>query len=420
MSQTLNKPNTMEDVLIRSAEILDSDSPHFKKRRDVLIQNGVIASIAESIEAKSVRVIEGKNLCISKGWIDLRANFRTPGDEHKETIESGLLAARAGGFRHVVLMPSTNPVIDQSSLLSFFHSKQSLGVHLHVAAALSHGLEGKQLSEMFDLHRAGAVAFTDDKKPVRMELLAKALEYSKVFGGLVMTFPFYSELRPGGIMHEGSVNVTLGLKGIPSEAEEMALRRDIDLLRYCGGRMHVSLISTSGSVKLIKEAKKEGLAITCGVAAHQLYYTEEALTTFDSQYKVLPPYRSEADRKALRKGVAEGIIDAVCSDHTPEDIEQTEREFEYASFGNSSIQNAFHQAYESMRFLMTPEKLVERFTAGPEQVLGITRKPIAEGNPADITVFSLEESTTFNEEQWHSLSKNNPWIGKTLSGRIYF
>lgn len=408
------------NTLIKSALVIDPQSPHHGKTRDILLRSGVISEIAARIDAPKATVIKGKGLCVSPGWIDLRANFRDPGAEYKETFRSGSEAAKAGGFTRVVLMPSTSPVVDHKAGVEYVVSKNAqLPFHLYATGTLSAQQEGKQLSEMADMSAAGAVAFTDDKSPVSTELMCRALEYSRNFNGLLMTFPLDPGINPGAMMHEGPTSTAMGLKGTPALAEELRVYRDLELLKYSGGRLHISLISTAVSVEMIRKAKKSGLQVTCAVAAHQLAFTDEDMIGFDSNLKVMPPFRSAADRKALIAGLKDGTIDAICSDHSPEDHEHKVLEWEYANYGISSIQTTFHCALQSTEGKLEPAELIGKFTSGPAKVLGVNTSVIREGDTAEITVFSTEESTHFTRENWKSLSFNSPFLGKEMKGRVY-
>ncbi|MDZ4822295.1 MAG: dihydroorotase [Flavobacteriales bacterium] len=406
-------------TLIKSATIVDARSTLNGKVRDVLIEKGIITSISTSISDGKHRVIKSKGLCVSPGWIDLRANFRDPGFEYKEDLISGAEAAASGGFTRVVLMPSTFPVADSKSAIEYLVSKsKNLAVAIIPTGSLSANMEGKQLAEMFDMYSSGALAFTDDKIHVSTELMVRALEYTRNFGGLVMTLPYDDGVNPAGQINEGPASISTGLKGIPNVSEELALQRDIELLRYCGGRMHVSLISTAKSVEFIRKAKRDKLKISCAIAAHQLNFTDDDLRNFDNNLKVLPPFRNETDQKGIVAGLKDGTIDAICSDHSPEDVEHKNREFGYSEFGVSSIQTAFCSAYSALKNSLTIEQLVSKFTAGPVGILGLQMNKIEEGAEAELTVFSTLESTHFTESSWKSKSKNSPFLKKELSGKV--
>jgi|688.fasta_scaffold20593_11 dihydroorotase len=407
-------------TLIQSARIIDPGSPHHGKKRDLLISSGRIQKIGASIAESAGKVIKAKDLCVSKGWIDLSARFCDPGFEYKENLKSGASAASKGGFRYVTLMPGTHPVADhRGAIENTLRNSGMHGIHFLPVGTLSAKMEGKQLSEMFDMFSAGAVAFSDDKNNVSTEMLSRALEYSSNFGGLVMTFPYDRGINAHGQMHEGALSVSLGMKGIPNVSEEIRVMRDLELLRYHGGRLHFAAISTGKSVELIRKAKRDGLHVTCAVAAHQLMFTDEDLMSFDSNFKVLPPFRTKEERKALIAGIKDGSIDAICSDHTPEDIEHKVREFEDAAFGISSIETTFSTALTALEKYLDVDHIIALFTEGPSRVLGMETQTIDEGNDAHFTIFSTSEKTKFNLSDWRSLSRNNPLIGTELSGKVY-
>lgn len=407
-------------TLIKSALVVDPSSAHHGKRRDILIHNKKIVSIAASIDEASAKTITAKGLCVSPGWIDLKANFCDPGFEYKENLQSGVEAAERGGFKTVVLMPSTFPVTDSRTGIENTISKTAKSeVQILQTGCLSEKMEGKQLSEMFDMFSAGALAFTDDKNNVSTELMSRALEYSKNFDGLIMSFPYDRGVSAQGQIHEGAASVSLGMKGIPHVSEELRIQRDIELLRYNGGRLHFMLISTAKSVELIRKAKKEGLSITCGIAAHQLSFLDEDLKTFDTNLKVLPPFRTREDKKAIINGLKDGTIDAICSDHTPEDVEHKVREFEDAAFGLAGIETAFCAAFTVLEKSLSLEEIIAKFTSGPAGILGQEKQTIAEGEDDDITIFSTEENTLFTRSSWKSKSMNNPFLEQELRGRVY-
>ncbi|MFM7730190.1 MAG: dihydroorotase [Flavobacteriales bacterium] len=406
-------------TLLQSAWMIDPTSPLHGKKRDVLIEDGIILEIATKINPGKVRVVKMPDLAVSPGWIDTCARFMDPGFEEHETLESGIRAAQLGGFRKVLLMPSTSPAVDRKSSVDYIRRQGSNPhVELLVAGCISEARQGKQLAEIVDMKRAGALAFTDDKQPVGTELMSRALHYALQEDALIMTFPHDAGLAPGGQMHEGPISVELGMKGIPSMAEEIRLMRDIELLRYHGGRMHVALISTARSVEIIRQAKRQKLKITCGVAAHQLVYRDHDLRTFDTNYKVLPPFRSDEDVRAIIAGLKDGTIDVICSDHSPADNEHSVREFEDAHFGISSIQSTFHLALSALCDEMPLDDILHKFTHGPASVLGISDVGLAEGN--QVTAFSATAKTTFDRASWASRSVNTPvmqqeWMGAVIA-----
>ena len=333
------------NVLLKSAMILAPDTPEYhKKKRDILIRNSRIERIAATIrDPGKIRTIDLPNLHVSPGWFDSSVCFGEPGFEERETIDHGLKVAAASGFTDIVLQPNTQPLPDTSSDIVFL-KKLSSGhaCELHPLGTLTQGSIGKDLAELFDMHNAGAVGFYDHKKPLsHANVLKIALQYTSNFGGLVHSFPMDEDLSAEGVAHEGVVSTRLGLKGIPSLAEEMRIARDLYLLEYTGGKLHIPTVSTAGAVALIDAAKKRGLDVSCSVSIHHIWGTDETLASFDSHFKVLPPLRSEIDRQALRDGLRKGIIDMVTSDHTPLDVEEKRVEFGHASFGSLGMEEIF-------------------------------------------------------------------------------
>jgi len=408
---------SMMKVLLKSALIYDPTSEHHGKKRDVLLQGNRVISISTDIQDTRAKTIQAKGRLVSRGWTDLTARSGEPGAEYKEDLSSLKEAARRGGFARVAVLPSTHPVVDNKSAIHFLLQHSEASLSLLPIGALSQNMEGKQLAEMYDMREAGAIAFNDDRGNISTELMCRALEYSRNLHSLIMVMPWDRGLNGNGQMHEGPVSVWLGMKGIPNQAEEIRVQRDIELLRYCGGRLHFMLISSARSVELIRKAKRDGLQVTCAVAAHQLLFTEEHLTGFDANYKVIPPFRSKEDRKALIAGLKDGTIDAIVSDHCPEDIEHKVREFEDANFGISSIEASFCTAFTALEKHMSPEEIIEKFTTGPEQILGLQAQPVGEG--AHVSVFNPESNTEFTASNWISKSKNSPVIGMKLRGEVF-
>lgn len=406
----------MMKVLLKSALIYDPTSEHHGKKRDVLLQGNRILSIATEIQDSRAKTTPGRGLLVTRCWTDLAARSGEPGSEYKEDFASLKRAARRGGYGRVALLPSTTPVVDNKSAIRFISEHSEPGMELLAIGSLSQKCEGKQLSEMYDMQLAGAIAFSDDRGNVSTELMCRALEYSKNLDSVVVVLPWDRGINGNGQMHEGAVSVSLGMKGLPSLSEEIRVQRDIELLRYCGGRLHFMLISSAKSVDLVRKAKRDGLLVTCAVAAHQLLFTDEQLTSFDSNYKVIPPFRGKDDRKALIAGLKDGTIDAIVSDHCPEDVEHKIREFEDASFGVSSIESAFCIAFTALEKHMTPEEIIEKFTTGPEQIAGLAAQSVKEGSHA--SVFSTESHTEFSAATWQSKSRNSPVIGMKLRGEV--
>jgi len=354
------------NVLIKSAKVIDSNSEFNGKTVDILIEKGLISEIGKTItNTNNVKEINFDDLHVSAGWFDMRANFCDPGLEYKEDLNSGLKAAAKGGFTGVMVMPDTTPENSSKSGIEYVNNKTKGNiVDALPAGSLSHNCEGKEIAEMYDMHAAGAIAFTDNKKSVKnSSLLNRALLYSQSFNGLIIDFPNDKELSHSGQINEGVVSTELGLKGIPALAEELMVTRDIYLAEYCDSRIHLSNISTEKSVALIREAKKKGLKITADVNSYHLLLDETELLHFDNYYKVTPPLRTKADIKALINGVNDGTIDVICSDHTPEDIENKQCEFDHAAFGMINLQTSF--AATNTKGKISIETHIEKITKFP-------------------------------------------------------
>lgn len=405
-------------LLIKAVKIIDPGSPHNGKTMDILVENGIISSIKKSIE-KKVKNVKHNSLHISPGWFDMRANFRDPGYEHQETLETGAAAAARGGFTGVMLMPSTNPAIDSKAGIDYIKNKsKNFLTDVFPAGTVSKELKGKELSEMFDMHNAGAIAFTDDKKSVQdPNLLKTALLYAKGFNGLVINFPNDKTIARNGVMNEGNTSTELGLKGIPSLAEELMVARDLFLAAYCNARIHFAAISTGKAVELIKKAKKEGLQVTAEVASHQLFLDESALKGFDSNYKLLPPLRTKEDIKALISGLKEGAIDVICSDHSPEDEETKKREFDDAAFGIIGLETCFAAAHTALRKILSLEEIIHKISVNPRKILGLKIPVIKEGEEANFTLFDPQAEWTFSPDHLRSKSKNTPFTGTRFTGK---
>lgn len=407
-------------VHIRKARVIDPGSRYHDKVVDLLVDDGVIVQIAASIKANADEVVAAPGLCVSPGWVDMLADYREPGFEHKETIVSGLNCAAAGGFTDVLLAPNTQPVLSSKSVIQFV-LQQAAGhtVGLHPVGAITQNAEGKDLAEMLDMRAHGAIAFSDGWKPVQPNgLMLKALEYIKAFHGLIIQLPVDASVASGGLMHEGEMSTSLGMAGIPSLGETLMLHRDIELLRYTGSRLHVSGITTRESVDMIRKAKADGLAITCSVTPYHLALTDAALAGYDSIYKVMPPLRTEEDRQALIEGIKDGTIDAIASHHRPQEWDAKTREFEYAADGMAIQEEAFAILWQVLKDHITIERLVEILATIPRDLLGLETAEIKKGAKAVITIFTPDGQTNLENTDVKSKSRNNPWIGQNLQGRV--
>lgn len=406
-------------MLIKSALIVDSRSPHNGTVKDILIVDGYIQTISDNITSPHDEVIDAKGKCISAGWFDMKVNFRDPGEEHKEDLLTGCEAAAAGGFTGVALMPSTVPPLQSKSQIEYVINKtKSNKVNVYPIGALTVNREGKELCELYDMKCAGAVAFTDDKRTIQDSgVLLRALIYSENIDTLIITFAEDSGLALQGQVNESAATTLLGFKGVPSLAEELIVARDIQLSEYADVPIHISCVSSAKSVQLIREAKMKGLKITCDVAAYSLLSDDNELITFNSNFKVKPPLRSKADVEALRQGVIDNTIDVIVSDHSPQHFESKEVEFDYAAFGMIGLETFFGVVMSSLQNRIELSKLIEKFTTRPRQILNLPVYEVKEGEPADLTIFDTTEQWTFTRKHIFSKSANSPYIGINFKGK---
>ncbi|MDA9121280.1 dihydroorotase [Flavobacteriales bacterium] len=406
-------------ILIRAAKIIDPTSEHNGKLLDVLVTDGTFTSIGKDLDSVGVdEVIEGDDLHISTGWVDLYATFGDPGKEYKEDIESGLNAAAQGGFTKVAVSPQTDPVVDSKSAIQYLLNKaKNHAVDVLPIGAITKGLKSEELAEMFDMQTSGAVAVSNGKHTIENTKLQNlALLYSKNLNLAFYTFCQDELLSAGGQMHEGEMNTSIGLKGIPALAEEVVVARDLYLAEYSDVAVHFSHITTKGSVDLIREAKKKGLKVTASVPAHHLSIKDEAIADFEPNYKVVPPFRSSKHIAALIAGVADGTIDSIISDHEPCEIEAKFSEFSIAEAGIIALETAFSTALEALSNKMQLEEIIERFTTGPRTVLNLNTPTIKEGNEAEITIFTPTLKWVYEKDDIKSLSKNSPLIDTEMTG----
>jgi dihydroorotase len=405
------------NILLKSTTVIDVTSIHHLKKRDILIENGVIKKIAASIvNSTNAKEIKLPNLHVSQGWFDSSVSFGEPGFEERETIKNGLKTAAHSGFTHVAVNTNTNPVTDNKSTIKYIKSEAlNHAVSLYPIGALTSGAKGEGLAELFDMKNEGAVSFYDYKLPIKNPNLLKiALQYTQTFDGLVQSFPFEKSIAQEGMVNEDVNSTKLGLKGIPSLAEELQIIRDLYILEYTGGKLHIPTISTKKSVTLIKEAKKKGLNVTCSVAITNLLLTDDVLESFETNYKLLPPLRTSTDVKALLKGIKDGVIDAITSDHNPIDIEHKKIEFDHAFYGSIGLESCFG----ALNSVLSTETSIKMLT-GLKEEFSIETISIAENNNADITLFNPNEEWTFSENHIISSSKNSALIGCNLKGKVY-
>lgn len=404
-------------LLIKSAHILYPGSDFHQNKADVLVENGLISAIAENLISDGAEMIDAEGSYLSPGFFDLNCSISEPGLETKEDLNTGLQAAAAGGFTGVALMPDTQPPIHSKTEVEYLinRAKGNL-VQVYPLGAISCQREGKDMSEMYDMYLSGAKAFTDGDKPVKdAGLMERALLYAKGFNALVFSYPEDVAIAGKAKVHEGAVSTLLGMKGIPSLAEELMIARDLYLAEYTEAPIHFSTISTARSVELIRDAKAKGLKVTCDVAAHHLVLTDEALLGFDSHYKVKPPLRTQVDVDALLQGLKDDTIDAIVSQHTPHEIELKDVEFEIAAFGIIGLQTVFSLAVKAG---LPPELIIEKMAVNPRKILNIEQPVLTEEQTANFVLFNTDAEWTFDKQTNRSKSANSPFFNQNLKGKV--
>ena len=404
-------------ILIKSAKIFDANSKFNGKTLDILIINGKIKEISKSIsDSKAKKIINEKNLCISVGWLDTSVCFGEPGLEERETLSNGAKTAALSGFTDIILNAETDPNLDTKADINYITSKSSEFIsNIHPTGCLTREAKSEKLADLFEMHKSGAIGFYDFKKPLNNPNLLKiALQYVQGFDGLIFSFPFEKSICYDGQIHEGLISTNYGLEGMPALSEEIMLERDLKILEYTGGRMHVPCISTKESVELINEAKKNNVNVTCSVSINNLFFNDEKLKNFDTRFKVLPPIRSEVHRKALLKGLDDGIIDFVTSDHTPIDIDNKKTDFVNSLFGSTGLESFFG----ALNSLFSTEKSIDILTKN-KNIFGIAENKIEEGEVANLTLFDPNYKYTFTKEHITSKSKNSCFINSDLTGKSF-
>jgi len=413
-------------VLIKNGIVIDPAN-NINIANDILIIKGIIKSIEppgklNTNNLDNPLIIDAKGCIVCPGLIDMHVHFREPGFEYKETIESGCQSAVAGGFTSVAVMPNTNPVNDNRSVTELILSlaKSKGGIKVHPIGAITEGLAGKRLSEMADLRDAGAIAFSDDGCPVmNNELMRRAFEYSKMFNLPLIQHSEMLDLTEGGCMNEGAVSTELGLKGMPTEAEDIMVYRDIALLEKTGGRLHVAHISSGNSVDLVRHAKAKGLPVTCEVAPHHFTLTDEAVRGYDTNTKMSPPLRSTKDIEKIKEGLKDGTIDIIATDHAPHDIIDKQVEYQNACFGIVGLETAL-----PLTLTLVDEKIlsmsdaIRKLTATPAQIFNLDAGNLSIGSEADVLIFNPDIKYSIDVSKFHSKSKNSPFDGWKVKGKV--
>jgi len=409
-------------LLIKKGRVLDPAS-HLDKVLDIFIEDGRIKRIAKDIDLTSQEVIDASGKVVIPGLIDMHTHLREPGREDEETIESGTCAAARGGFTTICCMPNTDPVIDDPSLVEFIYKQaENKGiVEVLPIAAISKDRKGKDLSPMGRLKAAGAVAFSDDGDWIaNSSLMRRALEYLKSFNLVLISHCEDRNLSGDGVVNEGYFSTITGLEGIPREAEEVALFRDLALARMSGSSLHVAHVSTARSVKLIREAKQVGVKVTAEVTPHHFTLTEKEVTSFDTNTKVNPPFRGGEDIEALKEGLIDAAIDVIATDHAPHIIEEKEKNYADAPFGIIGLETALGLVIKELveKRILSLMEAIAKLTINPARILGIDRGRIKEGVKANITIFDPDKVWLVKEEELASKSRNSPFIGWKLPGKV--
>lgn len=405
-------------VLIKQAKINDPASPFHNSTKDILVENGIIRAIDSAITEPADEVVNIPNLSVSPGWMDVFAHFCDPGIEHKETLATGAAAAAAGGFTTVMVLPNTKPVIDTKSQVEYIvRASENLPAQILPIGAITRKTEGKELAEMYDMHASGAAAFSDGLHPLQSSgILLKGLQYVKAFDGVILQIPDDESIAAHGLVNEGIISTRLGLPGKPSIAEELIVARDIQLAKYTDSRIHFTGVSTPTSVALIKEAKEQGIKVTCSVAPYHLALCDEDLMQYDTNLKVNPPLRTREDMEALRVAVAEGVIDCMATHHLPQDYDAKILEFEYAKDGMIGLETCYSILRTYLPQLQE-ERIVELLSVNPRKIFD---KPVSINidEKASLTLYQPDEHYAFTQKNVASKCSNTPFLGKDFVGKV--
>ena len=408
-------------LLIKNGRVVDPVT-NTDDTRDILIDKGKIADIKTKINTKAQKTIDATGLVVAPGFIDMHVHLREPGQEDKETIRTGSKAAAKGGFTSVACMPNTSPVNDNAGITDFIVSeaRKNAVVNVFPIAAVTRGQKGEQLTDMKDLQRAGAIAFSDDGYPVaNNEVMRRALEYSSLLNTLIIDHCEDKNLSGDGVMHEGFYSFTYGLNGIPSSSEEVMVSRNMVLAKYSKARVHIAHLSVKGAAELIRIAKKKNIPLTAEVTPHHLLLTDESLKTYDTNLKMNPPLRSKEDVKALIKAMKDGIIDVLATDHAPHTEDDKAVEFDRAPFGIIGLESAVPLMVD--RFVHTGiislSRFIQMISTNPARILGLVNKgKISPGSDADLTILNLDKNIVIDADSFESKSKNCPFHGWELKG----
>jgi dihydroorotase len=404
-------------LLIKQAKIICSNTTLHGEIKDIFIEDGVITNISDYLDVQADKVISSENLHVSMGWMDVFAQFSDPGYEYRETLESGVAAAAAGGFTNVMIAPNTNPTLSSKTQIEYIVQKGSpLAVTIHPIGSITKNADGKELSEMYDMLQSGAIAFSDGTNPVQHAgIMIKALQYVLANQSVIIQIPDDKSIAANGLINEGIISTQLGLPGKPTIAEELMISRDIELAKYTNSKLHITGVSTRRSIEIINEAQQLGVNVTASATPYHAYFCDEDLIDYDTNLKVNPPLRTQHDMLAVREAIAEGVINCIASHHTPLHSDEKNCEFEYAKFGMIGLENVFGVLNG---FSKNIDTLINQLTTNPRNIFGLTIPKIAEGEMACLTVFDPTIEYTFEQSNIKSTSANNPFLGKKLTGKV--
>ena len=404
-------------LLIKQAKIICSNKPFHGEIKDILIEDGIITNISDYLDAQADKSITSENLHVSIGWMDVFAQFSDPGYEYRESLESGIAAAAAGGFTNVMIAPNTNPTLSSKTQIEYIVQKASqFAVNIHPIGSITKNAAGSELAEMYDMHQSGAIAFSDGTNPVQNAgIIIKALQYVLANQSVIIQIPDDKNIAANGLINEGVISTQLGLPGKPAIAEELMISRDIELAKYTKSKLHITGVSTRRSIEIINEAQQLGVNITASATPYHAHFCDEDLMDYNTNLKVNPPLRTKADMLAVREAIAEGVINCIASHHTPLHSDEKNCEFEYAKFGMIGLENVFGVLNSHAKNV---ETLINQLTTNPRNIFGLFTPKIEKGEKACLTLFDPTITYTFEQKDIKSKSTNNPYIGQTFTGKV--
>jgi len=404
-------------LLIKQAKIICSNAPFHGEIKDIFIEDGIITNISDYLDVQADKVIASENLHVSLGWVDVFAQFSDPGYEYRESLESGVQASAAGGFTNVMIAPNTNPTLSSKTQIEYIIQKSSsFAVTVHPIGSITKNAEGKELSEMYDMHQSGAIAFSDGTNPVQHAgIMIKALQYVLANQSVIIQIPDDKSIASNGLINEGIISTQLGLPGKPAIAEELMISRDIELAKYTNSKLHITGVSTRRSIEIINEAQQLGVDVTASATPYHAHFCDEDLMDYNTNLKVNPPLRTKSDMLAVREAISEGVINCIASHHTPLHTDEKNCEFEYAKFGMIGLENVFGVLNSHSKSV---ETLINQLTLNPRYIFGLSVPNIAVGEMACLTLFDPTITYTFEEKDIKSKSTNNPYIGQTFTGKV--